>query len=351
MPLRNAPALLLMSSLFGCGGGDETDVATWTVVARSDEAALLSVSGTSSRDVWLAGADAGDGPLVLHWDGDTWQREASGVSGELWWVHALPSGSVFFGGAGGHVLRYRAGEFERLATPALGVELVFGVWGPSDDDVYAVGSVAGSDGFVWHFDGQVWAALPLPVGLPEDEQQHVPGFFKVWGTSAEDVWVVGDRGLVLRGNAVSGFQLVPTGSEERLFTVHAAAGELAMVGGTNNGLAFEANATALEEITPPGSGLLQGVCVSDAGAIWAVGIGGAVYRRPAHEAAWQEQDTHVPVQSLHAVWLDPQGGVWTVGGNVLTTDLDAGVALHYGSSRLAGAVDFIRVPASPSSLP
>jgi hypothetical protein len=45
----------------------------------------------------------------------------------------------------------------------------------------------------------------------------VPGFFKVWGASSDDVWVVGDGGVVLRGNARDGFAAVPTGSCSRPF--------------------------------------------------------------------------------------------------------------------------------------
>jgi hypothetical protein len=347
-PLLTRPRACLFALLAGCGGPDETRLAAWSVVAKSVDSALLSVSGTSSDDVWLVGADGGAGPLVLHWDGSSWDSRQSGVRGDMWWVHAMPSGSVYLAGSDSHVLRYRDGGFERLATPGLGKHIVFGVWGPADDDVYAVGSAQGRNGFVWHYDGQTWTELGLPLDLPQDENRDVPGFFKVWGTSPEDVWVVGDRGVVLQGNAADGFRLVPSGSDERLFTVHAADGELAIVGGSANGSAFEARGGELDDITPPGSGLLQGVCVSDSGSVWAVGVGGAVYRRPAKGADWQALDPRVPVQSLHAVWVDPAGGAWTVGGNVLTNDLDGGVALHYPSSASESVVpSFERPPVPP----
>jgi hypothetical protein len=34
--------------------------------------------------------------------------------------------------------------------------------------------------------------------------------------------------------------------------------------------------------------------------------------------------------SLHSIWADDQGGVWSAGGDVLTPALDKGVLLHYG---------------------
>jgi streptogramin lyase len=165
--------------------------------------------------------------------------------------------------------------------------------------------------------------------LPLDEHGAAPGLFKVWGSSASDVWVVGDRGVVLHGNAAHGFARIASGSEQdRLFTVHGAADRVVMVGGSANGWALETGNDGLVDISPPGAAPLQGVCISARGELWTVGVAGNVYVRAAGQSEWRDRFTGIAVQSLHAVWVDPQGGVWAVGGNVLTTDLDRGVALH-----------------------
>lgn len=314
----------------GCSDREPEQLARWKVALRSPEAALLSVHGTSAVDVWMVGADAGEGPLVLHWDGFELRREnTAGLGADLWWVQALPGGVVFMAGSGGSVLEWREGSFRRLETP-LATAVVFGVWAASERDVYAVGSVDGSAGFVWHFDGDAWLDVPLPGGVPLDPEGATPGLFKVWGSSPEDVWVVGDRGLVLRGNAAAGFALVDSGVTERLFTVHGAADRVVMVGGSSNALALEASGDgALTAITPPGAGLLQGVSLSAAGDLWTVGLGGGVFSLPAGSQQWNETFVE-PVQSLHAVWADPLGGVWAVGGNVLVSELDGGLVLHLG---------------------
>lgn len=338
----------LALAALACGGSDATSLAAWSVVVDSPEAALLSVSGRGADDVWMVGAAGADGPVVLHWDGAAWERKPSGARADLWWVHVLPAGSAYVAGASATVLRERAGAFERMLTPGLAKHIVFGVWGSSDDDVYAVGSAQGRNGFVWHYTGTSWADLPLPSGLPQDENSDIPGFFKVWGSSVSDVWVVGDRGVVLRGNARDGFGIVPTGSEERLFTVHGAAGRVAMVGGSGNGWALENVVGGLVPITPPGSGLLQGVHVTEAGSIWAVGVGGNVHVRHDPTQGWRDLMPDVPVQSLHSVWVDPEGGVWAVGGNALTSDLDAGVALHH---RLRATVPPLVLPRSEVAAP
>src|SRR5690606_15027734 len=58
----------------------------WALVFENLDPALLSVWGSAHDDVWTVGADAGDGPMVLHFDGTDWTRLATNQSGNLWWV-------------------------------------------------------------------------------------------------------------------------------------------------------------------------------------------------------------------------------------------------------------------------
>jgi len=325
---------LATCAALGCGGARarRAPPETWEVVRENESAALLSVSGTSASDIWMVGADDGSGALVLHGNGIEWRREELGVRADLWWVQALPDGAVYLAGSGGNVLERHGAEWLRLQTPELAEATVFGVWSPGEGELYAVGAAQGGRGFLWHSDGSSWRELPLPADLPLDEHANPPSLFKVWGASASDVWVVGDRGVVLHGNAAAGFRRIDSGPEQdRLFTVHGAAGQVAMVGGAANGWALEAQGEQLATISPPGAAPLQGVCVSERGDVWAVGVAGNVYVRDAGAVEWRDVFTGHPVQSLHAVWVDPGGGVWAVGGNVLTPELDRGVALHHAA--------------------
>lgn len=329
-------AIALASLAAGCvddpaGQEERPAPAGWAWAARTPGAALLGVHGSASDDVWLVGADDGKGPVVLHFDGQKWVRHATGVRGDLWWVHAVENGPVLFGGTDGMLLSYSHGSFERLATPALGKHTVFGVWAAAADDVYVVGATAGRNGFIWHYDGEQFDTVPLPAGLPEDSSRDAPGLFKVWGSSGSDVWVVGARGTVLRGNARDGFELVQSGGDETLFTVHGHAGEVAIVGGASAGMLLDSKGGALIDETPTAAPLLQGVCVANDGTTWAVGYGGSVYQR--QHGTFQAVDTGLDfaaAESLHSVWVDPDGGVWAVGGDVLTPELDQGMALHRG---------------------
>lgn len=303
---------------------------TWAWVAHSPAAALLSVHGTSDTDVWMTGADDGQGPVVLHWDGEDWRRQATGTRGDLWWVHATAEGPVFLGGADAQVLRYDDGAFERLKTPGLGKNTVFGISASAPDDVYMVGAAAARNGFIWHYDGQQVTEVALPDTLPLDEQHDGPGFFKVWVASASEVWVVGAHGVVLRGNAADGFELVQSGGEEILFTVSGSGKHVAIVGGTGTGQVLETNGGPLARREPEQTPLLQGVSVTPDGYVWTVGAGGSIYRGKRGNFAAVDPGglAFGAAESLHAVWVDPKGGVWAVGGDVLTPELDQGLALH-----------------------
>ncbi len=61
-----------------------------------------------------------------------------------------------------------------------------GIWGAAWNDVWAVGD----GGIVLHFNGAQWQAVSVPT---------TSQLFDVWGSSANDVWVVGYR-IVLRWN-------------------------------------------------------------------------------------------------------------------------------------------------------
>ena len=305
---------------------------TWSVLASSAAEAFMSVGGSSASDVWVVGADKGLGPAVLRWDGTAWERLATGHRGDLWWVHAFPGGPVYLGGASAAILEYKNGSFTRMVTGSFGRETVYGIWGSAPDDLYAVGGYAGRDGFIIHYDGTSWSRLPEPPGLALDVRGDIPGFFKVWGRSADEVYVVGGRGTLLRGNAKDGFTVLATTTTDSLFTVAGDADTVAICGGASNGIVLEGDGTSVaasELDSPP---LLQGIAVS-ANEVVATGGFGTVLSSK-NGGVWQDVTplTDANVESLHAAWLDPDGGLWTVGGGVVTAALNNGAILYGGAA-------------------
>ena len=168
--------------IVGCAEEDALPVFSddWQVAVDIEDAALLSVHGTAADNVWIVGADDGEGPVVLQFNGEEWTRHDTGISGDLWWVRAFDDGTVFMAGSDAHVLRYKDGEFERLKSPGLGRDILFGIWGSAPDDIYAVGSAGGRNGFIWHFDGADWSTISLPDTVELDAQNDLPNLTKVW---------------------------------------------------------------------------------------------------------------------------------------------------------------------------
>jgi hypothetical protein len=286
------------------------------------EGALLSVSGTAADDVWAVGSNPGDGPAVLHWDGADWNRIAVDVHADLWWVHPGPE-HVWMAGDTGTVLRYSraTSTVEQIVTPT---DLrLFGVYAFTDDDVWAVGGdPAQQRGIVLHYDGAAFEAIASPDAASE------ASWFKVWGDAPDDLWVVGFGGAALHwdGQALT---TVPVPEGRPLLTVHGYDEDVIAVGGFGTGLVVQIEPGALVDDTPPVAPQFNGVFVTSTTA-WIAGNQGALWER--RDGTWYARDDAPPVpQDYHAVYVDPEDGVWAVGGDVIAPPLRRGLLTYFGS--------------------
>ncbi|HMV68118.1 MAG TPA: hypothetical protein PKA64_14820, partial [Myxococcota bacterium] len=306
------------------------DGAASVVIAGAPEA-LMGVHGRSADDVWAVGADNGRGALVVHWDGSAWTKVETGIKGDLWWVQTLPGGAVLMCGQANGVYIWRDGAATRLHPPGLAKNLVFGMWASAEDDIWTVGTASGRNGFIWHWDGATWSTWALPDTVPLDANLDQPGVFKVWGDGQGTIWVVGARGVLLRSVDGGPFTQVTVPASQRLLTVHGnAAGEVAVVGGDGTGVLLTSPDGGSFEAQAGVPAVLQGVFVMPHGRAWASGLGGLIMARDA--GAWSTWDTglFLTIESLHAIWADERGGVWAVGGGVISPALNNGTLVHIG---------------------
>ena len=65
---------------------------------------------------------------------------------DLWWVFGFVGGDVLFSGSGGTILRYHDGAFDPPMTTPSSDGIVFGMWGPTDSDIWAVGRASTEGG-------------------------------------------------------------------------------------------------------------------------------------------------------------------------------------------------------------
>jgi len=313
--------VLLMLAVAACSGRAGP---AWRFVDRHLPAALLSVWGTAADDVYAVGGDTGDGtgPLFVHFDGTSWARIATGHTGNLWWVTGA-GGAIFLGGDGGAVLRYEAGAVTKLTTPGTGT--VFGIWAASETDVWAVGgAIGGARGaFAWRLEGQTFTEVPgFPTALTDSA-----AIWKMYGRSANDAWMVGTNGALVRWDGQS-LTSLSAGTGESLFTVHADASRYVAVGGFGTGLIVENAGAMWENVSPTAVPGLVGVVLSDDDG-YAVGQEGTILRQ--RGPTWELEDLGVTLdETLHSAWIDPDGGVWAVGGQVLTLPLVDGVMMYRG---------------------
>ena len=200
------------------------------------------------------------------------------------------------------------------------------VHGTSATDVWAVGGTAGFAGFVWHLVGGVWTDVPLPAAHPG------AAVFKVWGTGPTAVWFCGLEGtlMTLEGGSLS---MLTSGTSNPLFTVHASGDDVVAVGGSSNASVLERQPGGrFMDTTPDLAPRMNGVWLTGDGRGWAVGGNGEMLARTAANE-WEIFDPGVFVgHDLHAVWVDPSGGVWMVGGDILVEPLVDGILVHRGDA-------------------
>ena len=314
-------------------------------VLQNLPAALLSIAGTSAADVYTVGADANDGtgPLVLHYDGQNWQRLTTGASGGLWWVSVTPiDGDFYMAGDQGLILRYTpsTGMFQTQTTPS-DAPTLFGIWGADATHVWAVGgdlSNQDTGGVLWSFDGTTWSADTSLAGL---RPAGIPTLYKVWGRSQDDVYVSGRLGLIFHFDGRQWSIVdVDTGGVDPtqlpLFTIHGNAERAAASGGGTDGVIYESTGGVFENRAPLGANQFNGVFLGPDPTGVAVGVGGAVAIRDLN--GWHLQDPAIRTElDLHGAWIDPDGGRWGVGGD-LTTSLNQGLVVYGGDASVGSTI-------------
>jgi hypothetical protein len=67
------------------------------------------------------------------------------------------------------------------------------IWGAASNDVYAVGDT----GLILHYNGSAWAKQPYETGFPQNRDLH-----GIWGTGPTDIWAVAKHTVLLHNNGV-----------------------------------------------------------------------------------------------------------------------------------------------------
>ncbi|MBL8739572.1 MAG: hypothetical protein JNK04_00715, partial [Myxococcales bacterium] len=301
---------------------------------------LLAVWGASSTDLYAVGGplrNEGFEALALHFDGDAWRELPVGGSDSYWWVHGSSATDVFFVGEAGRVTRWdgtKASELDSGTTATLWGAIAF-----ASDDVWVVGGMVGGaattpDDVVLHYDGSSFEAVALP-GEPLGR-----ALFKVWGTSSDDLFVVGEGGVIWhkQGDTWTNESGDPQLAEGNLTTVHGCtANDVYAVGGRD---ILHYDGAAWSRLDKQLGSDVNGVVCVDASTAAIVGMGGLKQRLV--DGEWIDEFSVAPFDDLHAVWADETGAYWAVGGDfVLSPKPNVarhGVVARYGPGKVPSAL-------------
>lgn len=326
------PLISLFCLLFvACGATDATptpSASAFTILASDLPEALTCVQGVNASDVWAVGSDAGDGPLVLHYDGTSWERLNTGDHpGDLWWVHPTPD-HVYMAGVGGRLL-----DLDRatgVLTPTEGPSAItfFGVWGTDGGTLWAVGGDISAEipPAIWTRDpGEGWQPF-VTAALAQEPPTSV--LYKVHGSSADDVWIVGTPGLILHWDGQE-MARISSPTTSPLFTVHTGGPFPVAVGGFRQAVILHREGDAWIDHSPAFQPQVNGIA-GRGDLVVGVGTQGSVQRWDG--ASWVSDPSPLTPLDLHAVWLDEAGGIWTVGGSLDELPLESGVLAYSGSA-------------------
>jgi hypothetical protein len=336
-----APAALAAA---GCSGDPVAppggEPPAWSVLLDEGDLdrAVLSVWGTSPDDVFAVGGPLGNTgfeSLVLHYDGARWRELAPGGEETFWWVAGSGPNDVWMVGERGRAVRWDGAAFE--AHPTGTTATLWGVIAFSPDDAWAVGGMPGGDegavkDIVLRWDGGAWSPEPLPEQLGR-------ALYKVWGESSDDLYVVGEYGVIWhRAGTTWELQSDPPIADGTLFTTTGCSrNEVYAVGGE---YVLRSDGEVWRRVEVELTNSVNGVACGRPGEVAIVGFGGLKQRLA--DGVWIDDFAEEPYADLHAVWADGEGAFWAVGGDFLSKPAPGrarkGVVARYGKGEIADVV-------------
>jgi len=312
--LRFIAMALLVTAMFGLSCSKEDPVNAppvqrdWVQIGPPGTTTFRSVSGASGNNVFVVGISSG----IWHFDGSIWEHLDAVGYGSLRgvWVDSQ-SGYVFAVGYGN--LRASFNDFscdtlqssacwevDRCESCPEDYEMEC-VWGLRGNRVYAVGHFTdtwgGSSGAAeWYFDGEWYDRRP--------ESEEI--LYGVWGSDQDNIWAVGGNAVILRNWDQYTHSMA---TDAAFFSIWGDTWRNIYVVGQGGTVAhFDGNDWALVEIGVKED--LRGVWGSSADDVYAVGENGTIVHFDGGD--WSKMDSGTSFD-LYSVWGASKTAVFAVG--------------------------------------
>ena len=190
------------SNAFVVGQGGKIlhyDGTAWRAESSGTDKDLYAVWGTAPDNVLAVGGTQGFNTgayfgVILHYDGTTWalQSSPSLVLIRLW--GSSPT-DVYAVDVRGLLLHYDGANWTEQPNRPRGTTAAF--WSLSASDIYAVGPPDSA----WHFDGNGWTGQALNwLNSPPSDWVHGAYLYGVWASAADNVFAVGTTNTCFPGS-------------------------------------------------------------------------------------------------------------------------------------------------------
>jgi len=284
-------------------------------ITHEGQAWYMSLVQLSATERWIVGGEPAAG-VILHDTGNGPDNVPIGTDVPLLnWIHRFDDGTFRVVGNEGTALRSADGAAWSVEATATDQDL-WGVWGASQSDVWAVGGNADGTGVptVLRDTGSGWEAVTLPTL----QKPGVQALFKVWGTGADNVYIVGQKGLVLHWNGTELVEELVGASVDLVSVWGTGPNQIAAVGGRINGIVSLWDGTEWRTLQLAPLLGLNGVWMR-AGKVHAVGAFGTAARIDFATGVVEDFKLETNVD-LHAVHGSPDGVMATGGGNFIAAN-------------------------------
>lgn len=307
--------LTLCLLIAACTSTQESDGATATAWEARDagQGWWLNVHVRTADDQWVVGGTPEAG-AIRHLGAAESRLVDLGVSVPLLnWITEDSGGELVAVGNHGTVIRgaHDGATWALESTPT--TEDLWGVFPLGGGELIAVGGSGREEATatVLRRSASGWAVDPLPTLV----RPNVRGFFKVWASSRDDVWVVGQGGAVLHHDG-SAWEERHAGTDRDLIAVWGVARDrVVMVGGRGNGVVvfWDGSGFRTVDVTPMAG--LNGVWMRNRDVVHAVGVYGTVATFDFDSGAVEELTLNTD-HDLHAIHGGADGTLTTVGGTL-----------------------------------
>ncbi|MEE2787320.1 MAG: hypothetical protein VX589_08280 [Myxococcota bacterium] len=262
------------------------------------EGAFLSVWGPSANQLWAVGGPDMTKGVAWHFNGSTWKNANLRDGPLLNWVHGVDD-VVWMVGNQGRILRRQGdGDFEPVDADE--TEHLWGVWAASADEAWAVGGDPLGDGepdpVILHWKDERWTRVK-----PPRTEQKFRALFKVWGTSATNVFAVGAKGVILHFDGQQWRQQSSGTARDFISLWGRSPSDIMAVGGRANGVVARYDGKTWKAEVLSGEPGLNGVWMNSAGEATVVGARGRILHfRP--NCQRYRRETSDNRRLLHAVF-------------------------------------------------